>query len=120
MVNYEKLTKAGIDMESLLKRLMGNASLVRVFIRKFIEDQTYQKLVAAFEARDMKAAEMASHTLKGMCGNLSVTGLYDRFTAQVNCIRGGEYAKAEAMMGEIALMYEGAVAAMKEWLAETL
>ncbi len=118
MENYEKLTKAGIDMDSLLKRLMGNTSLIRLFIGKFIQDQNMAKLEAAFEAGDMKAAEMASHTLKGMCGNLSLAELYALFTEQVNLLRGGEYARAEAMLGKIKDTYQAAISNMNHWLAD--
>ncbi len=117
MENYEKLKNAGIDMDSLLKRLMGNASLVRMFIKKFTEDRNVEKLSAAFAEQDMKAAEMASHTLKGMCGNLSLTELFALFTEQVNLLRAGEYAKAEAMMAQIQCTYDHAISEMKAWLA---
>ncbi len=118
MADYEKLTRAGLDMESLIRRLMGNESLVRIFIKKFTEDQNWAKLQQAFADRDMEQAEMASHTLKGMCGNLSVTELYGLFTEQVNLIRSGEYTKAEAMMPRLTASFESTIGWMKAWLAD--
>ncbi len=118
MVSYEKLTKAGIDMDSLLKRLMGNDTLVKVFIKKFCEDQNWQKLQEAFQQQDMKMAEMASHTLKGMCGNLSLTELYGMFTLQVNLIRSGEYEKAEGMMEALSALFAHTISQMQAYLAE--
>ncbi len=118
MANYEKLTHAGIDIDGLIRRLMGNESLVRIFIKKFTEDHNWESLQEAFAQQDMKQAEMASHTLKGMCGNLSLTELFGMFTEQVALIRGGEYARAEAMMPRIAAAYEGAINWMKAWLAD--
>ncbi len=118
MVNYEKLTKAGIDVDGLINRLMGNASLVRVFIKKFVEDTTFENLKKAFDDNDMKAAEMASHTLKGMCGNLSLGELYGLFTEQVNHIRSGEYKKAEEMMPELVELYNNSIGYMNSFLED--
>ncbi len=118
MMNYEKLIAAGVDKDALLKRLMGNASLVGMFIRKFTEDLNFEKLKTAFAAQDMQTAEMASHTLKGMCGNLSLVELYQQFTEQVNLIRSENLTKAEAMMPELTIQYEKTIALMNEWLSE--
>ncbi len=118
MENTERLVNAGVDVDALLGRLMGNASLVRVFIKKFAEDQTIIKLEQAFAKRDAKAAEMASHTLKGMCGNLSLTELFALFTEQVNLLRTGMYDSAEAMMDTISKKYQDTLLEMKVWLEE--
>ncbi len=118
MMNCELLAKAGIDVDALFHRLMGNASLVRVFIKKFTEDTTFESLKAAFAEQDMKKAELASHTLKGMCGNLSLTELYGLFTEQVNHIRHAEYQKAEAMMPDLSARYEKTIAFMHSFLEE--
>ncbi len=119
MNKFDKLIAAGIDTDALLKRLMGNTSLVRVFVSKFTEDKTFLALEDAFGKKDMKAAEMASHTLKGVCGNLSLALLYKLFSEQVDLIRKNEHAKAFEMMGEIHPVYESAIMNMREWLEET-
>ena len=43
----------------------------------------------------------ASHTLKGMTGNLSMTVLFDLFSRQVEAIRGGDWERAVSLMDEI-------------------
>ncbi len=117
MVNCEILTNCGLDVDGLLKRLMGNEALVQVFIKKFLEDKTIDRLREAFATQDMAAAETASHTLKGMCGNLSLTALFELFTEQVNLIRAKDYGKAEAMMAAIEAQFAGTTAGMRDWLA---
>ncbi len=117
MANYEKLLQAGVDVNGFLKRLMGNEILVKTFIKKFTEDKTFESLKLAFEEKDMKQAEMASHTLKGMCGNLSITELYVLFTEQVDLIRAGEYERAENMMKIITPKYDLSICYMQQWLA---
>ncbi len=119
MIDYEKLTLAGMDVDGFLKRLMGNASLIKVFVEKFISDHTFSKLSSSFKERDYHQAEIASHTLKGVCGNLSLNLLYSLFTEQVNLIRGGEYEKAESMMENLTDIYSKTTAIMSDWLAES-
>lgn len=40
-----RIDRAGIDMDGLLKRLMGNAALVRILMRKFTEDRSFQTAI---------------------------------------------------------------------------
>ncbi len=114
--NRQLLIAAGMDPEDLMKRLMGNGKLIRLFVEKFLADTNYEKLTAAMAAEDWAAAESASHTLKGMCGNLSLTTLYPLFTEQVRRLRAGERAEAAAMMPEIVAAYEITTNALRRWL----
>lgn len=118
MVNYERLTKAGINMTTLTARLMGNTALIKLFVGKFVSDGNYAALVSAFAAGDAKAAEMASHTLKGMCGNMSLDTLFGLYAEQTNRIRAGDLAGAEAMMATIGPLFGETIAEMQAWLAE--
>ena len=54
----------------------------------------------------------AAHTLKGVCGNLSMDGLYALFTAQVEALRRGDMDEAARLMAEIAPAWEAAAAAI--------
>ncbi len=117
-MNFKKLTDSGVNVDTLLNRLMGNASLVGMFIKKFTEDDNFQKLQAAFAQKDARAAEMASHTLKGMCGNLSLDVLFALFSEQVATLRSGQFEKAEAMMENISPIYNCAVFGMLDWLQD--
>ena len=58
------------------------------------------------------AAELM--TLKGICGNLSMTALLQLFTRQVEALRGGDLASARAMMAQITPAYEAVAAAIRE------
>lgn len=100
----EQLTQGGIDVDSALERLMGSEALLEKFLNKFVQDGNYSALEAAVAAGDWEEALRASHTLKGMCGNLSMTVLYDLFTRQVNAIRAED--RAEDRAGTAALMEE--------------
>ncbi len=117
MANLDILKNAGIDTDALIKRLMGNEALIGIFIKKFTEDKTFEELKDAFGKKDMKQAEIKSHTLKGMCGNLSLTNLYDLFTKQTNLLRGDEFNEAEAMMTDICGIYSDTISKMLLFLS---
>ena len=101
----EQLASAGIDVDSALERFMGNEGLLERFMKKFLADPTFAALEEAVAGGDPAGALTASHTLKGMCGNLSFTGLYALFTRQVELLRGDDFPGAAAMMPEIRQAY---------------
>lgn len=111
-VRLEQLESAGIDVKDALSRFMGNANLLEKFLKKFPDDQNYKKLCEALEADDAEAALAASHTLKGVCGNLSMTELSGLLTEQVREFRVGEYSSAKELMPKITAAYERTVAAI--------
>lgn len=102
----KQLEAAGIDIESALERMMGSVALLERLLGKFLDDPQYPALRAALEAGDMERAVSAAHTLKGVCGNLSMTGLYGLFTRQVDALRAGDLPLAQGIMAEIAPVYE--------------
>ena len=110
----ETLTGGGIDVDGMLERCMGSEAIMGRLLKKFPTDATYARLEEAFASGDAKAALEASHTLKGVCGNLSMTGLYLLFTRQVEALRAGELAQARALMEEIASGYQAVTAAIGE------
>ena len=76
----ETLSAAGININDGLERFMGNEALLTRFLKRFLEDSNYRTLLHAVSAGDQKQAMAASHTLKGICGNLSMTALFDLLT----------------------------------------
>ena len=83
----------------------GSEALLERLLKKFLEDENYQKLCTALECADQEAAVAAAHTLKGVCGNLSLTVLYPLFTRQVEALRQGDWPAARALMEEIQPAY---------------
>ncbi len=111
-----ELTLAGIDTADLLNRLMNNQALVKVLVKKFLEDKTHETLLAAMDAGDLETAERASHTLKGMCGNMSLKHLFDLYMTQLTHFRQGRPEEAMAMRTEIDAAYHEATSHMRLWL----
>ena len=110
------LMDAGIDAESALNRMMGSEALLERLFRRFLEDGNFSALSAAIEAGDREGALTASHTLKGMCGNLSMDRLYSLFSGQVDLMRAGDWEEAVNLMSRIREAYDEAVSAVKRCL----
>ena len=108
------LAAAGIDVDEALERMMGSEALLERLLGKFPADENYGKLCRALDQGDREAAVAASHALKGVCGNLSMTVLYDLFTRQVALLRQPDTAGAAALMPAIEAAYQKAAAAIRE------
>ena len=110
----ERLMDGGIDVDGMLERCMGSEAIMGKLLKKFPADTTYVALERAFEAQDAQAALEASHTLKGVCGNLSLSALYELMNLQVQALREGDMQGAGDMMPDISLAYAAAVQAIEK------
>lgn len=102
----QTLVHAGIDVDGALERFMGAEALLVRFLRKFPDDPNFPALEAAIAAGDCEAAFTAAHTLKGVCGNLSMTPLFDTVSRQTELLRAGDLAAAAAMMPALTTQYQ--------------
>lgn len=110
----KRLEEAGIDVASALERMMGSEELLERLLRKFLENQQYPALCAALKGGDMEQAMITAHTLKGVCGNLSMVSLYGLFARQVDALRAGELSLAQHLMEQITPAYVQVTAAIRE------
>ena len=113
----EQLEQAGINVDDVLERFMGNETLLDRMLKGFLQDQNYAALCQAVEAGDASAALAASHTLKGLCGNFSMEEMSALVTKQVTLLRGDDFAGAAALMEPISKCYAGLTEAIRGCLA---
>ncbi len=109
----ERLEDAGIDVSIALERFMGNETLLERFLKKFLNDASYEKLVAAIGTGQREDALTASHTLKGVSANLAMTELSVLLNEQVAAFRADDWDGAVKLMPEISKSYETISAAIK-------
>ncbi len=117
-MNYDKLALAGVDVDDLWDRFMGDESFVLTFVRRFAEDKNFERLVSAFDKGDLEEAERISHTMKGLSGTLSLTELYPLFTEQNTLLRRSKFEDAKAMMPQMTECYRKAIDGMNSFLDE--
>ncbi|ATD59074.1 multi-sensor hybrid histidine kinase [Janthinobacterium svalbardensis] len=70
---------AGLKMAEAMRRVGGNATLMRKLLDRFVETQfdAMQRVVAAIENNQLETAIREAHTLKGLAGNIGAGGLAD-------------------------------------------
>jgi len=73
MLTVEALRAWGADTEDGLRRCMNNEAFYFRMIGILVKDANFGMLKDAVEANDLDAAFEASHALKGVLGNLSMT-----------------------------------------------
>ena len=107
-----RLESAGMDVDDALKRVMGSEALLERLLTRFLADKNYPELLEGLSERDRVKAFTASHTLKGICGNLSMTELYGLFSEQVEALRSEDFDKADGLMEKISPAFENITAAI--------
>ncbi len=105
-IQKKRMEESGIDVDSGLARFMGNEALYEKFLGRFCDDKSYAELVQTVADGDCEKAFAAAHTLKGVCGNLSMIRLEQLVSRQVEYLRSGELEPAAQMMPEITTAYE--------------
>ena len=105
---------AGIaEYDAGVARFMCNESMYARFLGKFIEDQSYTKLIDAMDAGDAKAAFEAAHTLKGTAATLELTSVVQAVSPLVEHLRGGDMAAAHEGLPALESAYAQAIKALR-------
>ena len=120
MTIQECYQRFGGDFDEVRKRLPSE-TLIKKFIAKFLNDGSFPDLKAAFAEGDRERAFRAAHTLKGVCGNLSLSRLLLSASKLTELLR-PEAAKipegAAALLDEVERDYELTVGAIRAFLDE--
>ena len=101
-----KLEESGADVQSTLRRFMGKEELYLKFLKKFPEDQNYQKLGESLEAGNYEEAFRNAHTLKGVAANLGLVPVQTVVSGLVEELRNKsaeevDVPKANAMLQDL-------------------
>lgn len=105
------------DYSEALGRLYSE-DLVGRFIVKLLDDDTCEKLVAAWAAGDEKAAFEAAHTAKGVLANLSLTGLANKASEITEALRpGNDDLRGRVDVGALVSEFDASYQAAAEQIA---
>ena len=77
MLTIEKLKQFGANTEDGLQRCMNNETFYLRMVDLFLQDKSFDKLKVEIDNNNLEEAFKASHALKGVLGNLSLTPLYE-------------------------------------------
>jgi len=95
----------GCDTQTALERFLGKEELYIKFIKKFLDDKSFEELKNNIEKSDYENALKSVHTLKGVSGNLGFTALYDVTSDMVTKFRALQERDAVAEFGKLEKIY---------------
>ncbi|MBP5751074.1 MAG: Hpt domain-containing protein [Firmicutes bacterium] len=87
MLTIEKLQEFGANTAEGLGRCMNNEAFYFRMIGILVQDANFGLLKKALEANDLDAAFEASHALKGVLGNLSLTPMAEKASEMCELLR---------------------------------
>ena len=122
MKNFESLMSeagASYDYDGVLRRFMNNEALLKKFIKKFVDDPSYQQVLKAYADRDYVELEISAHTLKGVGSNLGFDELSASGKDIMDLIRQTDYAPdaaaLEKLIAALKENYEKEITAIQKW-----
>lgn len=118
MTIQECYQQFGGDFDEVKKRLPSEA-LIKKFIAKFLDDRSFPDLQTALEEGSRESAFRAAHTLKGVCGNLSLSKLMNSASKLTELLRPETEAipeGADVLFEEVRNDYELTVSAIRSFL----
>lgn len=86
MTIQECYKQMGGDFSQMQNRI-PNESMICKFIAKFPSDGSFSELCLAMDEGNREKAFRAAHTLKGVCGNLSIDKLRDSVSQLTELLR---------------------------------
>lgn len=105
------------DYQDVLRRLRSE-KLVQKFVIKFLDDPSFQELLASIEARKSEEAFRAAHTLKGVSQNLGFTPLFTASSTLTEALRNGFPADVDSLLLPVKEAYENTSSAIQCFLKE--
>lgn len=101
----EQLRNAGVDLQTALDRFMNNEALYTKILFKFPLDNSFNNLKEQLTQNNIQEAFAAAHTLKGICGNLSLTCLTDIIYPMADKLKSGQIDGMDEMMDNLEKHY---------------
>lgn len=87
----KSLEDYGADVKNTLERFMGNESLYKKFLKKFIDDKNIFSLKKSVDETNYEDSLKYAHTLKGITANLGITPMYTILDKMVSDIRNNDF-----------------------------
>ena len=109
----------GGDYDAAIQRFAAESRMEK-FTRMFEEDPSYGELEASLASDNLKDAFRAAHMLKGVCLNLSFTGLFHSVDEVTEALRNadpdspGDLERINCCMETLRRQYKDVIAAIRE------
>lgn len=106
-----ELKEAGADVETTVRRFMGNEAMYEKFLKKLLDNPNFDNLNVNMEAKNYEEAYKDAHTLKGVAANLGLDPVQKTTSDLVEELRGKkneevDEARAVAAWKELQEVYQ--------------
>lgn len=102
-----------IDVDGSLARFGNMESFYIKFLKKFVDDKSFENLKVALESRDIERVGELAHTLKGVAGNLGLNRIYEYSIELMRLSKENELEEIELKVKELENEMEKVVTALK-------
>ncbi len=110
----ESLVKAGVDIEDALDRFMGDDNMLVEFLKQFDQDPNFECYRKAMKEQQYDEAFKALHSVKGLCGNLSLMRLFEVISPEVEFLRTKQHKEAQEKFAAVVNEYERTLRDLQE------
>ena len=94
----------GSDYHAAISIMMNDALIERM-INKFMENNSYQAIINAYQAKNIKEVFALAHSFKGVTGNLALTKLFQVSSELTEATRGKEEANVDGLIEQLKKEY---------------
>ena len=119
-MDKELLAQYGISYDKGLDNCMGDEELYALLLPMFLEDDSFARAKAAYEARDYETMFRCAHELKGVSGNAALTELQGKVEPLVELLRVGTEEEKESRTGDLFAEVEKAYQRTREGVEKGL
>ena len=85
--------------------IMMNDMFVAKMLKKFMDNNAYEEILSLYKKKDYRALFAASHSLKGVAGNLALTPLYDIASTITEATRNSDDINLDNEMADFKKIY---------------
>lgn len=103
-----------IDYQQGLERFAFKEDIFNQTLVLFLEDESFSMLKQSVSERDFETAFFYAHTLKGVCGNLSLKKLYEKIVPFVEKLRSKNYENIQNEFADVEVLYIETCCSIKE------
>ena len=98
------------------KRILMSDSMIEKFMLKFIDDNSYEKLMDGVKSKNIKNAFEGAHALKGVCANLAFEELRSVTSDLTEKLRGANsFDGTDDLVEKVKESYDRVIRSLKEY-----
>ena len=119
----DQLKEYGVDVDTGVARFVGKQDLYVKFLGKFLQDTSFEGMKNSIEQKQYPEACEYAHSLKGVCGNLSLSPVTEQVSELTEILRNketlsdSEQQKVQELLDAMTKSYGDVVQILKQHLA---